>query len=526
MITSAALEPALPALMKPLVDGGLIAQDPVSILQIPVLIVVAFTIKGLADYITTLVSQAISQKIIATFRSELFSKQLDMPIPSHSQELGGRMTSRITYDTMMIGDAVSTAWIIIVRDCFVLLGLLAFLLYTAWSLTILVLITGPLLAFVINNINLRLRKASRTVQDSMGKLTGKIEESVLGLKEIKIFSAHDFIKENFNRINEVLCAENIRISRFQALNAPLVQVVAALSIASVVYAASLLNQNNQLTPGDFVAFVTAMAMIFEPIRRLMNVNSTVQKGLVAAESIFSTLDGETDYKNSVSRRAESICTDSGSCAAIQFDSISFRYPSAPTWVFKDYSMSIKKGEKIVIVAPSGAGKTTLLSLICGFDLPETGSVKIFGLPTAERANYRSHLALVSQDTHLFDCTIMENIKLGRSDASDEDVYSAARRANAWNFIKHLPQGIHTPLGTLGSRLSGGQRQRIALARAYLKDAPIILLDEGTNAQDKESERSILEALIVEGAGKTVIVVTHNMNKYLSEFRLLELPRRL
>lgn len=290
MMVSAALEPALPALMQPLIDESLIAKDAASLWRVPLLIALVFVVKGLADYLANVAAQTVAHKTMADLRQRIFEHELALPLPRHAQEEGGRMLSRITYEVAQVSEAVSTAWIILVRDSLVLVGLMAFLFYTAWELTLLVLGLAPVLAFAIRKINQRLRRSSERVQTFMGRLTGRVEGALQGLQEIKLFGADRAQAQAFGEVNEDLRREQIRVSRVQSLNVPLVQVLAALSVALVIFVASQLSQQNLLTPGEFVAFITAMSMVFEPVRRLTNVNATLQKGLAAAQGLFELLD--------------------------------------------------------------------------------------------------------------------------------------------------------------------------------------------------------------------------------------------
>jgi len=290
MMVSAALEPALLSLMQPLVDESLIAKDPASLWRVPLLIALVFVVKGLADYLANVAAQTVAHKTMADLRQRIFEHELALPLPRHAREEGGRMLSRITYEVAQVSEAVSTAWIILIRDSLVLVGLMGFLFYTAWELTLLVLGLAPVLALAIRLINQRLRRSSERVQTFMGRLTGRVEGALQGLQEIKLFGADRAQAQAFGEVNADLRREQIRVSRVQSLNVPLVQVLAALSVALVIFVASQLSQQNLLTPGEFVAFITAMSMVFEPVRRLTNVNATLQKGLAAAQGLFELLD--------------------------------------------------------------------------------------------------------------------------------------------------------------------------------------------------------------------------------------------
>ncbi len=530
MVVSAALEPVLPALMQPLIDKSLIQRHDASLWQVPVFIVLAFVVKGVADYVANVASQTVAQKTIADLRALIFSHQLDLPIARHREEEGGRMLSRITYDTSMVGEAVSTAWLTIIRDTLVLIGLLGILFYTAWQLTLLVLLIAPVLAFAIRRINGRLRQSSERVQSWMGRVTGLVEEALLGLQEIKIFGAHASQADRFDQVNQGLRREQMRVVRVQAINVPLVQVLAACSVALVIYVASSLSRQDLLTPGEFVAFITAMSMVFEPVRRLTNVNATLQRGLAAAESIFTLLDARGEVGSNGGKAVDTIgmsveaSREALRAPAIEFESVFYRYPGSDEWSVKNFSLRIPSGQAVALVGPSGSGKSSLFHLLCGFDSPTQGRILIDqkSVDQIPLQDLRAQIALVGQQTLLFDLTVVENLRLAKPDATESEVVEALKAADAWDFVSELPSGTDTPLGSLGNSLSGGQRQRLSIARAFLKNAPILLLDEATSALDRQSEASVLQGLKTLMQGKTTIVVSHSPERLLNIDRLVQL----
>lgn len=425
----------------------------------------------------------------------------------------------------MVGEAVSTAWLTIIRDTLVLIGLAGFLFYTAWHLTLLVLFIAPVLAYVIRKINIRLRCTSDRVQDLMGRVTGNVEEAILGLKEIKIFGAQDIQTERFNRINQSLRQEQTKAARIQAANVPLVQVLAAVSVAAVIYVASNLSRQNLLSPGEFVAFLAAMTMVFEPVRRLTNINAALQKGLSAAESIFTLLDekGESDQSH-VRTSTNSDGSSSLSGVGIKFMNVSYRYPGSNGWAIENFSLDISPGETVALVGSSGSGKTSLLNLLCGFEEADEGEILIGSVPISKlsKKELRSKISLVGQQVLLFDMTLAENLRLAKPKATDEELFRALEASHAMEFVTGLGQGINTPLGQLGNNLSGGQRQRLAIARAFLKGAPILLLDEATSALDKTSEENVLKGLKNLIRDKTAIIVSHHPERLFQNIRKINL----
>ena len=536
MVCSAALEPVLPALMQPLIDKSLIQKNAVSVWQIPLFIVLAFILKGLADYVSTVASQAVAQKTIADLRALVFAHQLDLPLPRHQREEGGRMLTRVTYDTSLVGEAVSSAWVTIIRDSLVLIGLLGFLFYTAWQLTLLVLLIVPALALTIRAINKRIRHSSEKVQTWMGRVTGLVQEGLSGLREIKIFGAYQEQGERFQESNQALRREQMRVIRVQAINVPLVQILAACSVAAVVFFASKLSQADLLSPGEFVAFITGMSMVFEPVRRLMNVNAVLQRGLVAAKSIFALLDEVGEEGTTSSKAAAALSglrqpisfepTQRSVVKApeIRFERVDFHYETTEGYALRDFSAVVPSGSSAVIVGESGSGKSTLLYLLCGFDRPTHGQIMIDGedITQLDLRALRGRISLVGQSSMLFDLTVRENLKLANPTAGQAELARALALASAAEFVSELPYGLETRLGTLGDTLSGGQKQRLSIARAFLKNAPILLLDEPTSALDRESEQAVLQGLCMLMKDRTTIIVSHSPERLLKVDQVISL----
>jgi ATP-binding cassette, subfamily B, bacterial MsbA len=533
MICSAALEPVLPALMQPLIDKSLIQKNAASMWQIPLFIVLAFVLKGVADYVSNVASQTVAQKTMADLRALVFVHQLDLPLPRHQREEGGRMLSRVTYDTGLIGEAVSSAWVTILRDSLVLIGLLGFLFYTAWQLTLLVIMIAPALALAIRVINRKIRQSSQNVQTLMGRVTGLVQEGLHGLREIKIFGMQQQQADRFEDSNQSLRREQMRVIRVQAINVPLVQILAACSVAAVIFVASRLSKENLLTPGEFVAFITGMSMVFEPVRRLTNVNAVLQRGLVAARSIFDLLDEITERQSFPTPQGAPTTRREASPTAVKFHSappeirfeqVSYQYPGQVSAGLQSFSAVVPGGTSAVIVGESGAGKTTLLYLLCGFDRPTSGEIYLQGRPLSEMdlSELRRLISYVGQAAVLFDLSVRENLLLARPDASDADLWGALAQASADGFVRELADGLDSKLGTLGDTLSGGQRQRLAIARAFLKDAPILLLDEPTSALDRDSEGAVLQGLYRLMQNRTTLMVSHSPERLHHVHQVIQL----
>ena len=519
MTATAAMEPLLPALMAPLIDESLIDKDPSSLIQIPLLIVAVFVFKGISEYVASVSSQYVAQRTVADIRSEVFAVQLDLPMVDHDTEEGGRLLSRITYDVTQVGEAVSTAWMIIIKDTLMILGLLGFLIYTSWQMSLALLISAPVVSFVVRKASAKMRRSNQDLQTWTGRLTGLIEESLLAVKDIKIFGGHDNQQTQFDRINKRLRHEQMRVIKIQSLNVPLVQILAAITIGIVILVGTQMSARDLLSPGEFVAYITAMGMIFDPVRRLTGVNATIQRGLAAAESIYEVFDRALDNQRGQSKTYSALPT-----ATLSIKNVTFTYPGAEDPALNTVSLKVEPGESVALVGPSGSGKSSLIGIIAGFLDPDTGEIKINNesLKQWTLAKRRRQISLVGQQVNLFDATVAENIRFGWPDATDDEVREAADQANALKFIESLPDGFDTQIGSFGNRISGGQRQRIAIARAFIKDSPILLLDEPTSALDHKSRKDVLKGLENLKTNRSTLIISHQPEALLSIDRTIQL----
>ena len=516
MVVAAALEPVLPGLLKPLVDQNLIAKNTETQWWVPVALVLSFLAKGVAEYAANVASQWIANKAITDLRRQVFAHQMELPLAEHMAQSQGRMLSRLLYDIPQVGAALSSAWIVVVRDTMIIIGLTGYLIYTAWELTLLILAIAPIVAWLITIASKKLRGGNEAMQESAGAMTGAIEESLAGVREIKIFGTQAHEAERFATITEDLRANTMRTVRISALNVPLVQVLAALAVAAVIWLASNLSAQDRLSPGTFVAFVAAMAMLFEPIRRLTNINDVIQRGLAGAQSLFELLDTPPEPASATARampRAR---------GHVRFEGVSFRYPGQEAWAVQDFSLELRPGETLALVGASGSGKTTIVQLMARFFEPTQGHILLDGQDIAQMdlVALRTQLGWVGQHVVLFDDTVAANIAYGRPDATAAQIAQAAASANALEFIETLPQGLQSRVGVNGGQLSGGQRQRIAIARAFVKDAPILLLDEATSALDNASERAVKDAVALLRQQRSVLVVAHRLSTVRDADRII------
>lgn len=502
----AALEPLGAIILGKLVDESLIEKDPSTFLQLPLMLAGVFILKGVAEYFSKVMSTWIAQKAILNIRDELYQKMLFLPQGVHNQHSVGTLMSKITYDVNQTGNALSEAWIVIARDTLTILALLATLVYYSWQLTLVMLVIGPIVAFFIDRASKLMRRSSTDMQDDMGLLTHRLEEGLKGFRDVKMYRAEQYELERFHEAAESLRENTMKVTRVSALNVPLVQIIAAIALSVVVYIAVQMVNDGTLTAGDLITYVTAMGLIFEPIRRITNINATVQKGMAAAQSIFKILDTPGEQNTGTQ-------TPTPVQGKIMFDAVTFQYDESKEAVLKHFSLTIPAYKTTALVGASGSGKSTLANLIARFYRPQEGQIRLDNHPLndIELTYLRQQMAYVSQQIVLFNDTVAANIAYGQRGHDRLAIEKAAKAAHAWEFISQLPQGLDTPIGDNGAKLSGGQRQRLAIARAFLKNAPILIMDEATSALDTQSEKLIQSALESLKKDRTVIIIAHRLS---------------
>jgi subfamily B ATP-binding cassette protein MsbA len=507
MAMVAATEPALPAILKPLLDGTFVAKDEQMMRWMPIVIVAIFVVRGLADYVSHYAVNYVGTRVVMDLRNAMFEKLLRLPAPFYDSNPSGGLISKVTFDVMQVTTAATLVLSVLVKDGLAAVGLLAWMLWLNWKLTLLSLIMTPAIVAVVKIIGRRLRRSSQDVQRAMGDVTQVVQEAIEGHKVVKLFGGQ---KYEFNRFNE----EANRVRRYlmkqttaAAASVPIVQLIAAIALAVIVWLATAQSNANEITVGGFVSFITAMMMLNGPVKRVMSVNEPLQRGLAAAESIFALVDepGEPDVGDKTIARAK---------GAVRFEHVSFAYPGSDRLALQDIDLTVAAGETVALVGPSGSGKTTIAHLVPRFYHPTRGRITLDGydLEDLKLESLRSNIALVSQDVVLFNDTVEANIAYGAlGEVTETEIHAAARAAHALEFIEQMPDGMQTLVGENGVKLSGGQRQRLAIARALLKNAPILVLDEATSALDSESERHIQAALETLIQGRTTIVIAHRLS---------------
>jgi subfamily B ATP-binding cassette protein MsbA len=523
MVVVAATEAALPAIMKPILDGTFVERDPKWITLIPLLLIGLFTVRGLATFAGTYCTQYVGSRVVLDLRQRMFDNLVRLPASYYERHASGNLISRVTYDAAQVTTAATDAVTIIVKDGVSIIALLAVLLWLDWMLTLVVLAMAPLIAWIVKAVSRRLRAASLSAQRTMGDITHVLQESIDNHKVVKVFGGQQAERSRFFEVANRMRRFTMKQVVAAAANVPVVQLIAALAVSFVVYIAAERAMQDRTTVGAFVSFVTAMLLLTSPLKRLTSINEYLQKGLAAAQTVFEVIDTQPEPDEGRE--------DAGRLTgALAFDAVSFRYPGAEEDrppALQSITFAMSPGETVALVGLSGSGKTTLANLIPRFHAPSSGRLLFDGRDGAgfTLASLRRNVALVSQEVTLFNDTIAANIAYGAmADAPRQAIEAAARAAGAHGFIMALPHGYDTEVGENGLRLSGGQRQRLAIARAFLKNAPILVLDEATSALDNESERQVQRALEELMRGRSTLVIAHRLSTIERADRILVLEQ--
>jgi ATP-binding cassette, subfamily B, bacterial MsbA len=502
-------------------DGTLVHQDPRTIVWIPVALVGLFVLRGLGDFTQTFCMGQIGREIISRLRRDTFRHILQLPIGYFDRNSSGVLLSRLTYNSEQIAQATTDSLVVVVRTALTIVGSLGFLLWMNARLTLVALILGPLVGWLVSIINSKFRRYGRRIQDSMGDVTRVAKETLEAPRLIKVYNAQEHFSGQFDAVDAHNLRSNMRLILTRGISNPVVQLVTAIGAAVVLSIAIRDAILGRMSMGDLLGFLTALVSIAQPLRDLVGVAGPLQQGIAAGQSLFEVLD-EPPEPQGGSFRTERVRGD------VELEHVWFSYPGSsgggePPSALRDVSLQVAPGESLAIVGRSGSGKSTLVNLLPRFYDAAAGSVRVDGRDVREfeLKNLREQIAVVSQEVVLFDDTIRNNISLGR-DVADADIERAAEAAHILEFIRSQPGGLDAMVGDRGMLLSGGQRQRIAIARALLKDAPILILDEATSALDTESERHIQAALAQLLLHRTTFVIAHRLSTVEQADRILVL----
>ena len=506
MVVMAGTEPIFARLVKMLVDSGFVTRDSSVMAMMPFAIVGIFLVRGIATFVNEYATSWLSGQLVRQLRDEMFHKLLRLPVQYYDDQPAGRLMSRITYDVGQVTEAGFNVVTVTVKDGLTILGLLGLLLYTDWRLTLVCLTIIPAVGASIRVVARRLHKLSRDNQQEMANLTQVLGEAVHGQRVVKVYGGQDSETGRFLRTADALRRNGIKQISVSSISTGLTQFMIACALAVIVHFASARAANGSFTAGDFMSFMTGMLMLFGPLKRITGVNQSLQRGLAAAESVFTFLDepAEADHGTLAPSTVR---------GEIVFEGIGLRYHRAEHSALNEITLTVRAGETVALVGTSGSGKTSLVNLIPRFYEPSAGRILLDGIPLPEITliALRRHIALVSQDVVLFNDSVAANIAYGMGGVERHALVEAARAANALDFIEAMPQGFDTLVGENGVRLSGGQRQRLAIARALLKNAPILILDEATSALDTQSERLVQAALETLMQNRTTLIIAHRLS---------------
>lgn len=520
MVVSAATDPALAALMKPLLDGTLIENDPNAMVQVPLLFLGLFLVRGVATFASGFSIHWVANKVLMDLKAQMFERLVALPAAFYNDNPSGTLISKFTYDVAQINDTSIHSVMVLVRDSLAVLGLLAYMFYVDWLLALIACVCAPAIVVIVRYLSHRLRTMSRNVQHSMGESTHLLEEAIECHKIVKVFGGQ---QEEIGRFRHAINWARRYTMKFvtaAVATGPSVQIVSGVALALIIYVAALQSAAGTLSVGDFVSFFGALALLMAPLRRLVKVNERLQRGLAAAESVFGLLDEvvEQDTGTQVIARAK---------GEVEFRQVSLRYARISTDTLTDISIRIRAGETVALVGASGSGKTTFVNLIPRFFEATSGRIMLDGVDIRDitLASLRANIGLVSQEVVLFNDTIRNNIAYGALHEADEQlIVKAAEAAHAMEFIRQKPEGMDTLIGENGVMLSGGQRQRLAIARALLKDAPILILDEATSSLDATSERHIQAALESLKRNRTCIIIAHRLSTIENAERIVVMQK--
>ncbi|ELK8309726.1 TPA: lipid A ABC transporter ATP-binding protein/permease MsbA [Vibrio vulnificus] len=507
LIINAVSDTYMISLLKPLLDEGFGSAESDFLRTLPLLVFGLMFIRGISSFVSTYCLSWVSGNVVMQVRRMVFNHYMQMPVSYFDKEKSGSLLSRITYDSEQVSAATSQALVSIVREGTSIIGLLVLMFYNSWQLSLVLILVAPVVAWAIGFVSKRFRKISKNMQTTMGIVTSSAEQMLKGHKVVLSYGGQEVEKSRFDVVSNQMRQQSMKLITAQAAANPIIQMIASIAIVVVLYLASVDTIKDQLTPGTFTVVFSAMFGLMRPLKALTNVTSQFQRGMAAAQTLFALVDLEPE-KNTGTHSVERAKGE------VNVKDISFTYEGAEKPALSHVSFDIPRGKTVALVGRSGSGKSTIANLFTRFYDVDSGEIQLDGVDVRdyELKNLRTQFALVSQNVHLFNDTIANNIAYAAGDKySREDIERAAELAHAMEFISKMENGLDTMVGENGASLSGGQRQRVAIARALLRDAPVLILDEATSALDTESERAIQSALDELQKNKTVLVIAHRLS---------------
>ncbi|CAJ0992838.1 lipid A ABC transporter ATP-binding protein/permease MsbA [Pantoea sp. Nvir] len=507
LILNAAGDALMLSLLKPLLDDGFGKANKSVLVWMPLAVTSLILVRGVTSYISSYCISWVSSNVVMDMRRRLFSHMMGMPVAFFDQQSTGTLLSRITYDSEQVASSSSSALVTVVRESASIVGLFLMMIYYSWQLSLILIILAPIVSLAMRSVSKRFRNISKTMQNTMGQVTTSAEQMLKGHKEVLIFGGQEVESERFARVSNRIRQQSMKLVSASSISDPVIQLIASLALAFVLYAAGLPTVMETLTAGTITVVFSSMIALMRPLKSLTNVNAQFQRGMAACQTLFSILDSEQEKDNG----EREITRVRGE---VEFRNVTFTYPGRNIPALNNINLLLPEGKTIALVGRSGSGKSTLVSLLTRFYDIQQGEILLDGYDLREYRlrSLRNQVALVSQHVHLFNDTIANNIAYARNEQySREEIEKAATMAHAMDFINKMDRGLDTVIGENGVLLSGGQRQRIAIARALLRDCPILILDEATSALDTESERAIQSALDALQKNRTSLVIAHRLS---------------
>lgn len=508
-------------LVKPVLDEIFINRNESLLLVLPLALFVVSVLKSAFNYGQNYLMNYVGNQVITDIRQELFGKMIRLPVGYHDANTSGRLVSRVVNDVTLMANAVAGVLKDIFQQGLTFLAMLGVIFYQNWQLAGLSIVIIPLAVVTMVRMGKRLRSLAASGQERMGDMASTLQETLSGIRMVKAYGREEAEAQRFKESNKAFLNTTMKAIQVSSLGSSHMEVIGVVGVAAIIWYGGYLVINGTMTPGAFFSFLTAMFMAYTPIRKLSGSNNTVQQALAAAERVFSVIDLKTEQEE---ERGHLVLPPIA--RSVAFQDVTFHYEGQSLPALTDIDLSIRAGEMVAVVGSSGSGKTTLVNLLPRFYEPTAGRLLIDGIDIQSYtlASLRAQIGIVSQEVVLFDDSIRNNIAFGRQDAGDEQIIQAAKQAYAHDFIDRLPQGYRTVVGERGVKLSGGERQRLAIARAILRDPPLLILDEATSALDTESERVVQLALGNLMQNRTTVVIAHRLSTIQRADRIIVLDR--
>ena len=506
MIITAVSDPALSAIMKPILDGGFIQRDPNVISLLPFGLFAIFIIRSFGIFLTIYFMAKVGRSLVFRLREMMFKNLLDLPVSFYDKTSSGDIMSRISHNVELLSSVAARSLIILIRDTLTIVGLLIWMFYLSWELTLIFLLAAPFIVLLVSSLNKKFRSLTHDAQNSVGGIIHVAQEVIQGNKIVKIFKGYEKETFRFENTNDENRKAHMNLALTEGINSAVIMLIVGSALSGIILVSTFDFILETITVGSFVSFMFAMFMILGPARGLASINARLQQGIAAGENVFELIDEdkENDKGNINNLNLEN---------NIVFENVSFLYSNNNSPVIKNINLEIKAGEFIALVGMSGCGKSTLVNLIPRLYNPSSGKIKIDNIDTMDLTlnALRKNMSYVGQDTILFNDTVKNNITYGQNSIDESSIISALEKSYSLEFVNEMPNGINTIIGENGVLLSGGQRQRLAIARAFLKDSPVLIFDEATSSLDSVSEKCIQKALDELKIGKTTIIIAHRLS---------------